>query len=86
MKFVEIIQHMVNLGILITIYSMSNKNFNYFKKKSLCAECAEANSERNLYNPPQKVCNKAFTSCKGVIFSGLLLHLKFNIKTLLSQI
>jgi len=27
-------------------------------KKSLCADRAEANSERNLYNPPQKVRHK----------------------------
>ena len=55
-------------------------------KKSLCAEYAEANSERNLYAPPLRFGIKlslvviSFISIKFAL--SLVLHLKFTIKIL----
>jgi len=54
-------------------------------KKSLCAEHAEANSERNLYAPPLRFGIKlsllvsSFISINSALSLGL--HLKFTIKT-----
>jgi hypothetical protein len=59
-------------------------------KKSLCVENAEANSERNLYNPPSglvlsfHVPAKASFLIRFTPFS--LFHLKCNIETRRSQI
>jgi len=59
-------------------------------KKGLCAENAEANSERNLYAPPLRSGIKSSLHVNNFISISIALsfplHLKFNIKTLKSQI
>jgi hypothetical protein len=40
---------------------------------------------KKLIQPPPKVCNKTFTSRKGIIFFGWLLHVKSNIEIFRSQ-
>jgi len=47
--------YIVIFFILTTTYWVSKKKQKkLIKKKSLCAVSAEANSERNLYNPPKR--------------------------------
>ncbi len=57
----------------------------FYKKKGLCAENAEANSERNLYTPLRSG-TKPSHNVKAVIALSFALQLKFNVKTLKRQI
>jgi hypothetical protein len=62
---------------------------NLIHKKSLCAEHAEANSERNLYAPPLRFGIKLSLGVISFISINFALsfapHLKFTIKTLKSK-
>jgi hypothetical protein len=60
-------------------------------KKSLCVENAEANSERNLYNPPSGLVQSFHLMRKRRFYSATVTpffvpQLKFNIETRHSQI
>ncbi len=62
----------------------------FFHKKSLCVENAEANSERNLYNPPSGLVLSLHIPVKASFLIRItpffVLHLKCNIETHQSQI
>jgi hypothetical protein len=69
LKFIEIIQHMVNVGILIAIYSMSNKNFHYFLKKRASAQNAQRPTRKETYTtPPKRSEIKPLPSVKALYF------------------
>ena len=93
MKHTPYLLYMDNIIFNGTICSMSNKKFGnivkkwniWFLKKGPLHRTRRGQLGKKLIQPP-KVWNKAFTSCKGIIFIGWLLHLKSNIKTIKSQI
>ena len=74
---------------ILNIWEIHSFFTGLFYKKSLCAEYAEASSERNLYAPPLGFGIKlslpvnSFISVNSAL--SLVLHLKFTLKTLKSK-